>query len=94
MDREGYSNFFGLSRTITRAPLKGSPYLIGRELLLGLDIDRFRMAVEDRDPDRGGGHTDRIVFHDLFRLIDHLYLFFSVPVVKEDIDVGKAVKAI
>ena len=52
----------------------------------------FRMAVEDGNPHRRCRDSDGIVLHNLLRLIHHFDLFFGITVVKEDIDVGQAVK--
>src|SRR3989338_3410105 len=71
---------------------KDRPRLFGGYMLLGLYINALRMGIEDRDPDTGRAHSDRVIPHYLPRLMDHLHLFFGVGVLQEDVYLGYEVK--
>ena len=59
--------------------------LLGADLALELDVDRFRVADEDGDPDAGRRHLDLRV-EDLLGLDHHLPFLLRRAVVEEGID--------
>ena len=59
--------------------------LVGRDRLLELDVDRFRMADEHRHAHAGRRQLDLRV-EDLLGLGHHLPLFLRVAVLHEDVD--------
>ena len=63
----------------------------GGELLFGLDVHGFGVAVEHGHAHAGGGNADVRIEH-LMRFVHHLHFFLGVVVVHEDVDVGKAVE--
>ena len=58
------------------------------DLAPGLDVHCLGVTEEDRHPDGGGIHLDRLVTEDLPRLPHHLHLFLGVTVLLEVVDVG------
>ena len=61
--------------------------------LPGFDIDGFGMAIKNRNPHGGCRNADGIIFQDFSRFVDHLHLFFGIPVVQERINVRQTVES-
>src|SRR3546814_16740541 len=59
--------------------------VLGRQLILHLDVDRFRMADEDGNADAGRGDLD-LRIEDLLGLDDHLPFLLGRSVVEEFVD--------
>src|SRR5690606_37368098 len=74
---------WGFAQDVTR--------FLGTDWLLKLDIDRFRMADEDRNTHRRAGDLDLRIKH-LLGFGHYLPLFLGVAVFHEDVDVRNDVE--
>ena len=70
---------------------QGARFVRG-EFVLSLDVDGLGMADIHRDANRRRGHVDRVIAHDLPRLIQHLHLFLRVAGGQKVVNVRQAIE--